>query len=118
MRAGHVPIHLLMRVFTAVLGFAFAIYLFGLRELEPPQALTAPIIASYFLLPLALGFLAGWWALPLVATSFVAGALAYQILVWTDDPQLSGIDDLPPISGIVFILPFALLFVAHGAALR
>ena len=54
----------------------------------------------------------------LTTAGFVLASLLFQLILWRDDPDLTGIDDLPPLAGILFVLPFILLLVAVGAALR
>jgi hypothetical protein len=74
--------------------------------------------SSYIVVPVALGLLGDLKSLPIVAAAFALAAVAYQLLVWNDDPRLTGIDDLPPVTTILFVLPEVLVLVFAGAALR
>jgi hypothetical protein len=78
----------------------------------------ACIVVGDVLVPLVIGALAGWWSLPLTTAAFVLATILYQLVLWPDDPELTGIDDLPPLAGILFVLPWLLLLVAFGATLR
>lgn len=45
-------------------------------------------------------------------------SIVYQLVLWRDDPGLSGIDDIPPVAGIVLVVPLMLVPMAFGAASR
>jgi hypothetical protein len=100
-------------VLVAALAFAFTIGV--LAGFDLPGAL---LIAAYIGVPVALGLLSGLKSLPVVAAAFAFAAVVYQVTLWTDDPELTGIDDLPPVAAIVFVLPFVLVLVFAGAAMR
>jgi hypothetical protein len=95
----------------------FTIYLLRVDDLDLylPDAL---LIASYIAVPVVLGLPGDLRSLPIVAAAFALAAISYQLILWNDDPQLSGIDDLPPVSAIAFVVPFVLLLVFAGAAAR
>jgi hypothetical protein len=78
-----------------------------------------PLVGSAYLVgPFLIGMLAGWRTLPSFAAAYLVVAILYQLLLWEDDPRLSGIDDIPPIAGVVFVMPFLLVPMALGAAAR
>ena len=63
--------------------------------------------------PLVVGLLvARRWAVLAVGATCVAVVLVEQAL-WRDDPELSGIDDMGPMMGIVLV-PFPMLLAALG----
>jgi hypothetical protein len=108
-----------MRVLTVAASVAYTIYLLSLGSLDVSQTpFEVLVVAVMIVLPVLIGLLGGWWAVPIFAAAFSIGMVLDQVLFWTDDPKLAGIDDLPPASSIVFTLPFLLLLVAFGAALR
>jgi hypothetical protein len=77
----------------------------------------AVYLAAYLILGLALvtlGLRGGWRALPVFAVTYGVGCVIWQMFFWTNDPVLSGIDDIPPIAGFFVTAPFALVLVAAG----
>jgi hypothetical protein len=106
-----------VRVLVAVLTSAFTIYLLRVDDgdLNPPDAM---LIAVYIAVPVSLGLIGDLRSLPIVAAAFALATIAYQLTLWTDDPQLTGVDDLPPLAAIPFVLPLVLLLVFAGAAGR
>jgi hypothetical protein len=107
-----------MRVLTLAASVGFPILMLGLGRLGtsygPVEALALVIL---FVLPVLIGRLGGWWAVPIFAAACAIDVVLYQLLFWTDDPKLTGTDDLPP-SIIIVGLPFLLLLVGLGAVLR
>jgi hypothetical protein len=61
-----------------------------------------------------LGVLARWRALLGFPVAYGVGCALWQALWWTDDPRLSGIDDIPPLGGFIVTTPFALVLIAAG----
>jgi hypothetical protein len=72
--------------------------------------------SAYLVAPFLIGTLAGWRTLPGFAAAYLVVAILYQLLLWEDDSRLSGIDDMPPIAGVVFVMPLLLAPMALGAA--
>jgi hypothetical protein len=75
--------------------------------------------AAYGALVMALVSLGAVWrihALWAFALVYWAGCVIWQLFLWTDDAQLSGIDDIPPIGGYFVTAPVALVLVAIGWA--
>jgi hypothetical protein len=108
-----------------------------LRSTAPPVAASACIVAGFLAVfvredrphfvywsayaTLVIGLLAlgaAWriralWAFALV---YWIGCVIWQLFLWTDDPLLSGIDDIPPVGGYFLTAPIALVLIAIGAA--
>jgi hypothetical protein len=61
-----------------------------------------------------LGVLARWRALLVFPIAYGVGCALWQAFLWTDDPRLSGIDDIPPLGGFIVTTPFALVLIAVG----
>lgn len=101
-----------------LLSVPFAAYLLALPDADPAEWAKPLIVAGYVVGPYLIGALAGWRALPTFAGAFFASSILYQLLLWHDDPVLSGIDDIPPVAGIVLVVPFILVPMALGAASR
>jgi hypothetical protein len=53
-----------------------------------------------------------------LAGVYTAELIVATVFFWKDDPALRGIDDFPPLAGIVLLLPFVLVAMALGAAVR
>lgn len=107
-----------MRALTAVASVAYPILLLALEALGITHGLGNPLALGILLvLPVLIGRLGGWWALPIFAAAVAADVVLYQVLFWTDDPTLTGTDDLPPVVSIVGLF-FLLPLVAVGARWR
>ena len=78
-------------------------------------AVSPVVLVAAGLGALALGAFAGRVALAGFALAYAALSVGYQLLLWEDDPALTGIDDIPPVAGIVLVLPFALVPIGLGA---
>jgi hypothetical protein len=105
-----------VRLVASAIAFVFTLLVLSISEFGHPHG--PLVIVGYIVVPLTIGALASWWALPLTTAGFVLASLVFQLTLWRDDPDLTGIDDLPPLAGILFVLPFILVLVALGAALR
>jgi hypothetical protein len=101
-----------------ILTVPFAVYLLALPDSDPAPWVKPLIVAGYLVGPYLIGALAGWRALPIFASVFFPLSILYQVLVWHDDPDLTGIDDIPPVAGVVLVVPLMLLPMAFGAASR
>ena len=55
---------------------------------------------------------ARWWWVAFAGAVFVLSVLAQQA-VWRDDPQLTGIDDIPPVFGLIGV-PVPMILAALG----
>jgi hypothetical protein len=64
----------------------------------------------------SLGLLGRWHALPVFTVTYGIGCGMWQVFWWTDDPMMSGIDDIPPIGAFFVTAPYALLLIAAGWA--
>jgi hypothetical protein len=56
-------------------------------------------------------------ALPVFAGIYALRCVVWQSLWWTDAPDLTGSDDIPPISGFFIPVPLALVAITAGWAL-
>jgi uncharacterized membrane protein len=83
---------------------------------DRPRAIYLAAYAIMALAFISLGVLGRWRALPVFAATYGIGCVMWQTFWWTDDPTLSGIDDIPPIGGFFLTAPFALLLIAAGWA--
>jgi hypothetical protein len=101
-----------------LLSVPFAAYLLALSDADPAAWAKPLIVAGYVVGPYVIGALAGWRGLPIFAGVFFATSILYQAFLWRDHPAFSGIDDIPPIAGIVLVVPFMLVPMALGAASR
>lgn len=97
------------------LSVPFAAYLVALPDLDLPTWSTPLIMFGYFVGPYVIGAQAGWRALPTFAAVFVAVSSVHQAVFWYDDPSVSGMDDIPPVAGILLIVPLMLVPMALGA---
>jgi hypothetical protein len=73
--------------------------------------------AAYGVLVIALVSIGAVWRIHALRTFglvYFAGCVIWQLFLWTDDPQLRGIDDIPPIGGYFVTVPFALVLIAVG----
>jgi hypothetical protein len=85
------------------------------REGKPDAVyLTAYVVLALALL--SLGLFGRGRALPVFAGTYTVGCVLWQWLWWTDAPELSGIDDIPPIGGFFITVPFALVLITVGWA--
>jgi hypothetical protein len=79
----------------------------------------AVYVAAYVILVVSfvsLGLLGRWHALPVFTVTYGIGCGMWQVFWWTDDPMMSGIDDIPPIGAFFVTAPYALLLIAAGWA--
>ena len=107
-----------MRRRALVASIPLAAYLLALPDTDPPDWAAPLIIAGYVVGPYLVGVMAGARALVIFPVVYLAGSILYQTLFWHDDPELSGIDDIPPIAGIVLVVPIMLVPTAVGVASR
>jgi hypothetical protein len=101
-----------------LLSVPVAAYTVALPDTKPAAWLTPLLLAAYFVSPYVVGALAGWRALPIFAGVYFVTSVLYEILFWRDDPDLAGLDDIPPSAGILFVVPILLVPMALGAASR
>jgi len=81
-----------------------------------PAAVYLTAYAVLALALLSLGLFGRGRALPVFAGTYALGCVLWQWLWWTDTPDLTGIDDIPPIGGFFITVPFALVLIAAGWA--
>jgi hypothetical protein len=74
--------------------------------------LTAYVILAVSLV--LLGVHGRWRALLVFAIAYGVGCALWQAFWWTDDPTLSGIDDIAPLGGFIVTTPFALVLIGAG----
>jgi hypothetical protein len=102
-----------MRARTAIASTTYPIVLVALSRLGLSHGPGVALMLILFLaLPVVIGLIGGWWALPIFAVAFAADVVIYQLLFWDDNPMLDGTDDLPPavtVAGLVFLLPLVWL---------
>jgi hypothetical protein len=99
---------------------ASALIVAGFLTIFTREAISdAVVFTAYGVMAIALltlGFAGGGRALLAFAATYALGCVLWQWLWWTDDRDLSGIDDIPPIGGYFVTVPFALLLIAAGWA--
>lgn len=73
---------------------------------------------AYLLALFAFGYRARWRAVVAFAVAFAVASVLHEWLFWHDDPVLGGMDDPPPTSAMVFVLPALLAAIGPGTLAR
>jgi hypothetical protein len=107
-----------VRTRALLLSIPVAAYLLALPDSDAPDWVAPLIVAGYVVGPYVIGAIAGWRALLIFPVVYFAASILYQVLFWHNDPDLRGIDDIPPVAGIVLVVPVMLLPMAFGATSR
>ena len=63
---------------------------------------------------MSLGLFGRGRALPAFAGTYLVGSILWQWLWWTDNPELTGIDDISPLGGYIITMPTAFVLIAAG----
>jgi hypothetical protein len=101
---------------TALLAALVAVLLTATEQTDfEPDGVQVAVAAAYAVGFVSLGVLGGFRALPIFAVAYVGAAMINQWFFWHDDPTRSGTDDMDPLAGVFFVLPFALIAIAIAA---